>query len=252
MHGKPPTPDRIDPRVSISGARVWHARTLAIALGLCSTLTVAIPASAKDAPSWVLDPVHTRVMFAVSHAGFSQALGTVSGSTGTLVFDPDDWGLTRLDATVPLERVDLGDPSWNRAVLAPRLLDVQSYPMARFTSESAFPSDDGNVHVCGQLTLHGVTRPLCMDVTVNAVKRHPMPPFRRTAGFSATAVLSRSDFGITAWPSVIGDDVTLRIEAEAVRSRVAGEPVHDEGGDSGPETDAEVEPTPEPEPGAAL
>ncbi|WP_043957745.1 YceI family protein [Lysobacter sp. A03] len=180
-----------------------------------------MPASAKDAPSWVLDPVHTRVMFAVSHAGFSQALGTVSGSTGTLVFDPDDWARTRLDATVPLERVDLGDPSWNRAALAQRLLDTQAHPLARFTSESAIPTDDGQASVCGELTLRGGTRPLCMDVTVNAVKRHPMPPFRRTAGFSATAVLSRSHFGIVAWPSVIGDEVTIRIEAEAVRSRLA-------------------------------
>ena len=53
-----------------------------------------------------LDPVHTRVQFAVSHAGFSQALGTVSGSTGTLEFDPDDWSTARLDVTVPLQRLE--------------------------------------------------------------------------------------------------------------------------------------------------
>lgn len=245
-------PRRLDPRASIIGTGLRHAHPLLPALGVfaaLAALTVAAPAMAKDVPTWVLDPVHTRVMFAVSHAGFSQALGTVSGSTGTLTFDPDDWQSTRLDATVPLERVDLGDPSWNRAALAPRLLDVQSYPLARFTSQSAVPTDDGQARVCGELTLRGVTGPLCMDVSVNAVKRHPMPPFRRTAGFSATAVLSRSDFGITAWPSVIGDEVTVRIEAEAVRSRIAGDAGHDGDGDidtgAEPDIDDGVEPLPD-------
>ncbi|QOY62241.1 polyisoprenoid-binding protein [Lysobacter sp. H21R4] len=243
MHGKssfPSTRHRQRPTGTAErgvGDCSWFAPALTC------LLAVAAPASARDAPTWNLDPVHTRVMFAVSHAGFSQALGTVSGSTGTLVFDPDDWQRTRLQASVPLARADLGDPDWNRAVLAPRLLDVEAYPAASFTSDSAVASDSGGIRVCGELSLHGVTRPLCMDVTVNAVKRHPMPPFRRTAGFSATAVLSRSDFGITAWPSVIGDEVTIRIEAEAVRSRAAGRPPE-------PEPPSETEPqlTPEPEP----
>ena len=56
-----------------------------------------------------------------------------------------------------------------------------------------------------------------MEVALNALKRHPLPPFRRTAGFSATALLSRSDYGITTWKSVIGDAVELQIEVEAVR-----------------------------------
>ena len=67
------------------------------------------------------DPVHTRVLFAVEHAGFSHALGTVSGSTGTLVFDRDDWTSARLDVQVPLQRLDLGDEKWNKAVLASNL-----------------------------------------------------------------------------------------------------------------------------------
>jgi hypothetical protein len=75
-----------------------------------------------------------------------------------------------------------------------------------------------------------------MDVTLNALKRHPLPPFRRTAGFSATATLSRAEFGIDAWKSVIGDSVELRIEAEAVRERNAGEPDDDAPAPSGPET----------------
>ena len=170
-----------------------------------------------------LDPVHTRVLFSVSHAGFSQALGTVSGSTGELDFDANDWSSARLRATVPLARLDLGDPEWNAAALGNGLLDAGDHPEARFVSTTITPRDATHAQVCGDFSLRGVTAPLCLEVTLNARKRHPMPPFRSTVGFSATATLSRSAFGIDAWPSVIGDAVDLRIEAEAVRRRDNGD-----------------------------
>jgi len=191
---------------------------------LASSALVATSLAASAAPvRYALDPVHTRVLFTVEHAGFSKALGTVSGSTGTLIFDPDDWAAARLDVTVPLRRADLGDAKWNEAMLARNLLDAERFPDAHFVSTHVEASDKNHAKVTGQLTLHGVTRPVTLEVTLNALKRHPLPPFRRTAGFSASATLSRADFGITAWTSMIGDNVELRIEAEAVRERRADE-----------------------------
>ncbi len=192
-------------------------------------LLCLLPLTAAAAERYRLDPVHTRVLFAIEHAGFSQALGVVSGSEGVLEFDPDDWAGARLDVTVPLARLDLGDDTWNRATLARNLLDAQRFPQARFTSTRIEPLEAGRARVHGQLSLRGVTREVTLEVTLNALKRHPLPPFRRTAGFSATATLSRAEFGITAWPSVIGDRVELRIEAEAVRDGNARMPTHDEG-----------------------
>ncbi|HET7125562.1 MAG TPA: YceI family protein [Lysobacter sp.] len=188
---------------------------LAIAL-----LGFALPlvASAQMA-HYALDPVHTRVLFAVSHAGFSQAMGTVSGSHGELWFDPNDWSGAKLMVEVPLDRLDMGDAKWTRAVRAANLLDTAKYPTARFASKRIEPIDASHARVCGDLEIHGVARDTCLDVAFNQLKRHPMPPFRRTAGFSATATLKRSDFGIDAWKSLIGDEVQLRIEAEAVRAR---------------------------------
>lgn len=183
---------------------------------LCLLALLPAMASARDAiAEYRLDPVHTRVMFAISHAGFSHALGTVSGSTGTVVFDPDDWTRARVDVRVPIARMDLGDADWNKATLAKSLLDAEAHPDARFVSTRIEPVDATHAKVHGDLSLRGVTREVVLDVTLNAAKRHPMPPFRRTVGFSATATLSRADFGITAWKSVIGDEVALRIEAEA-------------------------------------
>ena len=185
----------------------------------CLVLGLLLPTTASARPaSYAIDPVHTRVLFAVSHAGFSNALGVVSGSTGTLVFDPDDWTTAQLQVSVPMARFDLGDDKWNKAVGARNLLDVQAHPVATFTSTRITPADPTHASVCGTLQLRGIEREVCLDVTFHQLKRHPLPPFRRTAGFSATATLSRKDFGITAWPSVIGDEVELRIEAEATRS----------------------------------
>ena len=192
-------------------------------LVLMLTGLVFAPAAHAQAERYVLDPVHTRVLFTVSHAGFSNAIGTGSGSTGELWFDAEDWSSARLSAHVPIARADLGDAKWNEATLARNLLDAQQYPNASFVSTRIEPRDATHAIVHGDLTLRGVTRPVALDVTLNAARRHPMPPFRRTVGFSATTAISRKDFGITAWSSMIGDAVQLRIEAEATRARGDGD-----------------------------
>ncbi|TAA12227.1 polyisoprenoid-binding protein [Pseudoxanthomonas winnipegensis] len=192
---------------------------------LCLLAALAMPGAAWAASeTYQLDPVHTRVLFSVSHAGFSQAMGTVSGSTGLIEFDPDDWSRARVQVSVPLDRADLGDAAWNKAVAASNLLDVKDHPRAEFVSTRVMPRGGDHFDVVGQLTLHGVTREVTLAVTFNQLKRHPLPPFRRTAGFSATTTLSRAAFGIDAWPSVIGDAVQLNLQVEATRTREALEP----------------------------
>ena len=168
---------------------------------------------------YALDPVHTRVLVAVDHAGFSTALGTISGSSGTLRFSPGDWAGARVEVEIPLQRLDFGDPDWNRATLARNLLDADAHPVATFRSTRVEPLDAQRAIVHGLLALRGVSREVALEVRLNGARRHPLPPFRRTVGFSATATLSRADFGITAWRSMIGDTVELRIEAEATRVR---------------------------------
>jgi polyisoprenoid-binding protein YceI len=208
----------------------------AVAGGAMLAALAGAHAAAAGPATYAIDPVHTRVVFLVEHAGFSHAMGAISGSSGTLRFDRDDWRSARLDVTVPITRLDLGDAKWNAAVLASNLLDGERHPDARFVSREITGVDADHARVCGELTLREVTGPVCMDVTFNALKRHPLPPFRRTAGFSATATLSRKAFGITAWPSVIGDEVRLLIEAEAVRQRSPDPDMDPDAAGDAPET----------------
>jgi polyisoprenoid-binding protein YceI len=195
----------------VPAVAAFHRATL-----LCLLAAAAFTARAERA-HYALDPVHTRVLFAVSHAGFSHALGTVSGTTGTLDFDPDDLRSAHVEASVPLTRLELGDEKWNAA--ATKLLEAKAHPVATFVSTRVEPIDATHATVIGTLTLNGIAQEVRLELTFNQLRRHPLPPFRRTAGFSATTTLSRKAFGITDWPSVIGDAVELRIEAEAVRAR---------------------------------
>ena len=168
---------------------------------------------ADGAARYALDPVHTRVQFAIDHAGYSRAIGTISGSTGTITFAPGDWSSARVDVTVPLGRVDLGDKAWNRAAMG--ILDADDHPDARFVSNRIEPIGPWAARVCGDLTMHGTTQDFCLAVQFNQLERYPLPPFHRVAGFSASGHLQRSDFGIDDWSSLVGDTVELRIEAEA-------------------------------------
>lgn len=188
--------------------RSWLVLTLAFA---------AAPADART-EAFRLDPVHTRVIFLVDHAGLSRAIGSFSGATGQLHFDPDDWSTARLEVALPLASLDLGDADWRDKVLEPAFLDAEGQPEARFVSTRVEATGEHRARVTGQLSLRGVSRELVLDVRLNAHKRHPVT-WRRSAGFSASARLSRSDFGITTWPNVIGDEVELMIEAEAIRDR---------------------------------
>src|SRR6188508_1174942 len=105
--------------------------------------------SACWADAYSVDPVHTRIAFRAGHAGFSRALGTFRGATGTLAFDGDD--PARLEITVPVATLDLGDDNWNRKVLDGTFFDAAKLPQARFVSTAVAydAADRRNLHVRG-------------------------------------------------------------------------------------------------------
>jgi polyisoprenoid-binding protein YceI len=194
-------------------------------LGLALALVLA--ATPARAERFAIDPVHTRIAFQVSHAGFSWPVGSFSGASGVLDFDRADWSQARVEVKFPVSSLELGNADWQGKILDPTFFDAKQFPEARFASTKVEPTGSDTADVTGNLSLHGVTRPVLLHVKLNALARHPMT-LRRTAGFSATGTLSRKDFGMDHWSKVVGDEVRLILEVEATRDRDAGgEEKHD-------------------------
>ena len=202
------------------------APTLVCRAVLVASLYLAAAGPARaELRHYRLDPVHTRIAFQVSHAGFSNPIGSFSKAKGTLDFDPDDWSTARVSVEVPIATLDLGDADWQGKILDRTFFDAGKYPSARFVSTKVERGAGNHARVTGDLTLHGVTAPLVLDVDLNALKRHPLT-LHRTAGFSAKGTLSRKAFGMDHWERVVGDAVTLVIEAEAL---LEGKDAQDDG-----------------------
>lgn len=189
-------------------------------LPLCLAFALAAPAARAD--SYAIDPVHTRVAFQVSHAGFSFPVGSFSGASGRLEFERGDWRAARVEVRIPVGTLELGDADWQGKMLDRTFFDAQKFPEAVFVSTSVEPTGTDTATVTGNLSLHGVTGPVTLQVRLNALGRHPLT-FRRTVGFSATAMLSRKAFGMDRWQNLVGDDVRLILEVEATRERRDGE-----------------------------
>lgn len=182
-------------------------------------LLAAAPAAAAT-DTWRIDPVHTQVLFSIDHQGFNQSLGLLKASAGHLRFDADDWSTAQIDVTVDVNSLLLGDAKWEETVRSWRFLDAKRWPQARYRSRAVERGEGNGAIVHGDLELHGHTQPLDLKIRLNKLANDPYA-FARTAGFSATATLKRSDYGMDKVLSTVGDTVELRIEAAFVRDRNA-------------------------------
>jgi polyisoprenoid-binding protein YceI len=195
-------------------------RGIFLPLALLTALAVPLPVRGER---FAIDPVHTRIGFQVSHAGFSRPLGSFSGAHGSLDFVQGDWRQAHVDVRIPVATLQLGDADWQKRILDPTFFDAKKFPEAHFVSTKVEAKGADSALVTGDLSLHGVTHPVVLQVKFNKLARHPLT-FRRTVGFSATATLSRKDFGMDNWQKLVGDEVQLVLEVEAERDRQAGEP----------------------------
>jgi polyisoprenoid-binding protein YceI len=168
------------------------------------------------AEGWRYDTVHSQILFSISHNGYSRPFGRLHIARGWLRFDPDDWSTAATELDIDLAGVDMGDAGWNAAVCKPALLDCEHARYAHFTSTRVERTDDRHGVLHGQLTLHGITRPMDLAFTFNRAAK-TIYELHKVAGFSATGTLDRSSFGITANPGSIGDQVNVWLELEAVR-----------------------------------
>lgn len=185
-----------------------------LATFVLSVAGTGLSASALAAPvTYRFDTVHSQIHASASHLGFSDSTGRFHVKDGTLVFDPADWSSASVEAVIAAMSLDFGDAKWDQSMQAEKFFNVAKFPELRFVSTAV--SGDGNKGtVSGELSLLGVSKPVTLDVTFN---RRAVNPFSKkdTVGFSATAVIKRSEWGMTANIPAVGDEVSLRFEIEA-------------------------------------
>jgi polyisoprenoid-binding protein YceI len=180
---------------------------------LAAALALALPAAAKPVP-YEIDARHTQVHFTYAHMGYSHITGRFDEVGGTFDFDPAAPADSRIAVTIPIASLSTGVPKLDEHMKSPDMFDAAQFPTATFTSTKVTAAGAGKWSVAGDLTIHGVTRPTVLDVTVNGIGTHPMTK-APVAGFDATTTIKRSDFGIGYGLPNVGDEVTIRITLEA-------------------------------------
>lgn len=181
-------------------------------------MTQAVEIPGYVAGTWTLDPVHTNISFSVRHYMVSKVRGHFSRFEGEIVTAPNPLD-SRATATIDLTSVDTGHPQRDDDLRSANYFDIETYPQMTYHSTGIRRADDGFL-VDGELTLHGVTRPVQLQAEANGFSKDPYGGTR--AGFSATGEINRKDFGLTTdipmegGGVVVGARIQIIIEAEAV------------------------------------
>jgi polyisoprenoid-binding protein YceI len=198
---------------------------LAMMIAFGPLAVAAQDATSPPAGEYQLDLGHARVLFQVNHLGASNYTALFTDFEATLAFDPADPAAMRLRATIQAASVETHYPDpavdFNAVIAGPEFLDAAQFPTITFTSTAIVLTGNQTAEVTGDLTLHGVTKPVTLTVTYNGgYGANDFDPAGARIGFSATGSLRRTDFGIgfgVPAPGTtfgVGDAVTIIIEAE--------------------------------------
>ena len=192
---------------------------LALAATLVAALAVPSPAATA---TWQIDPAHTAAGFSVRHMMIATVRGQFKGVTGTVLWDDQDINNSTVDVTIDANTVDTGEPKRDADLKSANFFDVKNYPTITFKSTKIEKISAGKMKVTGNLTIHGVTKQVVLDVEgpSGAVK----DPWGNTrVALNATTTVNRMDYGVK-WNAkmdgggvVVGDDVNINIDLEMVK-----------------------------------
>ena len=190
-------------------------KRLAIVTGI---LALAAPMAMAQYSTWNADPNHSSVEFVVRHAGVSNVHGYFAGVAASLVYNEADVTKSTVTATVDVTTVDTGTPPRDTHLKTDAFFDIAKFPSATFTSTSVVKNGN-KLTISGNFTLHGVTKPIVLDVDGPATPIENGMDHKLHSGFTATTTISRTAFGIgSKFPSaVLSDEVKLTIELEVVK-----------------------------------
>ena len=168
--------------------------------------------AAVQAGAYGVEPAHTRVLFSVSHMGFSTWYGEFTGASGSLTLDPKNARVDAVSVSVPTASISTSNATLNEELKGDKWFDAAKFDTISFRSTKVVPTGAKTADVVGELTLHGVTRPVTLKATFNAAGVNPLTK-GYTVGFEVSGDIKRSDFGVSTYVPLIGDDVHLIISA---------------------------------------
>ncbi|HET9751391.1 MAG TPA: YceI family protein [Myxococcales bacterium] len=189
---------------------------------LIALIAAAVAAPAFAATTYDIDASHSATSFAVKHLVVSTVRGQFDKTTGAIQYDEANPARSTVDATVDAASIDTRDPKRDEHLRSADFFDVAKYPTLSFRSTSVATAGKDKLEVKGDLTLHGVTRPVTLAVSATPAVKGMYGETRRA--FSATTTIHRKDFGLTwnkaveAGP-VVGDDVIITLDIEGVERK---------------------------------
>lgn len=179
-------------------------------------MTTATTFPGLTAGTWAIDPVHSNVGFTVRHLVVSKVRGSFENFSGAITVAED--GTASVNAEIDVKSINTKNADRDAHIRSADFFDAEQFPVATFTSTDVRADGDDYI-VTGDFTLHGVTRPVDLKLEFNGV--NPGMGQGPVAGFEATTVINRKDFGISiempleGGGAVVGDKITITLEIEA-------------------------------------
>jgi len=183
-----------------------------IALPALASAQVTTDPAAVKAGAYKLESTHARIQFRVDHLGFSEWNGDFSGAKGTGAFDPKNAAADVVDITIPVASVSTTNATLDGELKSADWFDAAKFPAITFKSAKVTPTGAGTAEVSGALTLHGVTKPVVLKVKFHGAGTNVLT-HAYTVGFDAVTEIKRSDFGVTKYVPLVGDEVHITISA---------------------------------------
>jgi len=168
--------------------------------------------SAVEGGNYAIEPGHTRVLWSTTHMGFTTWYGEFTKTAGTLKLDPTDPAGSALSIIIRTDSVSTTNERLDGELVGSEWFDAADYPTITFVSTSVEQTGPNTANVTGNLTFHGVTRPITLAVKFNGAGVNPLDK-KYTAGFDVSGELNRSDYSQNTDVPMIGDDVKLIISA---------------------------------------
>jgi polyisoprenoid-binding protein YceI len=183
---------------------------------LVVAMLLTVSAAAQDA--WQLDPPHSSAQFSVRHLGVSTVRGAFTKVSGSVVYDPANLNKSSIQAAIEAASVDTRVEMRDNDLRSPRFLDAQKFPTITFQSKKVEAAGADKLKVTGDLTIHGVTKEVVLDVDGPTPSiKDPMGKDRLRMGASATTKINRNDFGVSGLPGIVGDDITITLDVEMTK-----------------------------------